>query len=71
MNREAEIGLLANLPRCLAQRRIQERDFDPADPESVFQLYLTAYGNEEWAHRAQIKAAEIYVKQATSQPGLR
>ena len=52
-----QLGLLANLPRIQAQARIFDGGVDDEDFEAVYQLWLTAYGDEELARKQQTAAA--------------
>lgn len=54
------IGYLANLERCKAQDRIHTGNYDPADYQGVYALWLEAHGREDLARKAQSRAAEVY-----------
>jgi hypothetical protein len=49
-----------------AQQTIYDGQFDPANHQRVYELYLAAYGDEDLARRAQANAAETYVNQQTA-----
>lgn len=66
MTRQQQIGLLANLPRVQAQQAIQRGEYDPADYERVYALFLAAYGDEQLAQRAKSNALECYVERQTN-----
>ena len=57
------IGYLANLERCKAQQVIHLGKYNPSDYRGVYQLYLLAFGDEDVARRAQVRAAELLVEQ--------
>jgi hypothetical protein len=59
---EQRAGLLANLPRCKAQKRINEGNFDIKDPEAVYELFLVATGDESQALKARGDAIEANSK---------
>lgn len=48
-----KIGLLANLPRAQAQRRIYEGNLDGYDYKGVHDLYLLAFDDPALAMKAQ------------------
>jgi hypothetical protein len=56
-----KIGYLANLERCKAQQVIHLGNYDPANHEAVYALWMAAWGKEKLARRAQGIAAENYV----------
>jgi hypothetical protein len=56
-----QIGLMANLPRLLAQQMISDGKYDPADWENIDALWMTAYGDPDLARAAKRRAAERYV----------
>jgi hypothetical protein len=47
-----QYGLRRNLPSVLAQRRIQDGKLNWRDPESVYIIWMTAYGDEDLAEDA-------------------
>ena len=51
-------GLHANLPVVKAQQALETGNFDPLNPESVYQLVLTAYSDESQALKARAKSIE-------------
>ncbi|HHM11974.1 MAG TPA: hypothetical protein ENJ16_00355 [Planctomycetaceae bacterium] len=58
-------GLLANLDAMKAQHAIHLGNFDPADYETVYRLYLAAFGDADLAARARARAMEVYVDRKT------
>lgn len=59
-----QIGLYANLRRVQAQRQIQAGQLEGLDHTAIFNLYLTAYGDERLANDARRVFLEKYVEQS-------
>lgn len=62
---EQQASLLANLEVMKCQDRIYRGDYSPTDIKGVYQLYLTAFGDEELARKKQTEAARAYVEAKT------
>lgn len=58
------VGLYTNLSRLESQDIIRSGDYDPANYEYVYNLYICAYGDEQRAQDAKFKALQRYVKQS-------
>lgn len=56
-----KLGLKANLARVKAQHRIHCGNYDAEDYRGVYELFLTAYGDEQVARKARLRALENYV----------
>lgn len=65
MPEEQQIGIMANLPRLLAQEAIQHGRYDPVDHEAVATLYQRAYEDEDLTRRARLEAMKRLVRQET------
>lgn len=65
LSESQQVGLLANLPRMQCQERIYRRDYDPADYESVYQLFKCAYDDEDLAQRNKAAAFALFVDKRT------
>ena len=63
MSKGEKLGYLANLERCKAQQTIHLQNYSPTDYRGVYELYLTAYGDENLARKAQAHAAEAFMDQ--------
>lgn len=61
----SQAGLLANLPRMLAQDQIRRRDYDPCDYEGIYRLFKLAYDDESLARKQQTAAFQRYVDKCT------
>jgi len=61
------VGLLANIGKLRAQERIRRGEFDRADYEGVYDLYLSAYEDEEIAQQAMEAAAKYYADREANQ----
>lgn len=60
-----QVGLLANLDRMQCQDRIHRGDFDPMDYKGVYDLFKTAFDDEDLARRKQTEAFKLYVEKCT------
>lgn len=58
-----KMGLMANLPKMMAQDRISRGDYSGTDPKGVYQLFLAAYGDEDLAQKRATEAAKAAIKQ--------
>jgi hypothetical protein len=58
-----KMGLMANLPRMMAQDRISRGDYSATDVKGVYQLFLSAYGDEDLAQKRATEAAKAAIKQ--------
>jgi hypothetical protein len=58
-------ALLANLDRLKAQQILHDGNFDPCDAETVYNLVLTATGDERKAVRARGTAQENLIARET------
>jgi len=56
------IGLEVNLPRLKAVKRVESGDYDPTDYEAVYNLWLTAFEDENQAREAQSVALSKFVE---------
>jgi len=56
------IGLELNLSRIKAIRKIESGEYDPTDYEAVYQLWKTAYEDENLAREAQSVALTKFVE---------
>ena len=59
-------GLLANLPAMKAQHTLHMGNYDPGDYESVYHLYLVAFGDRVLAERARTRAIEVHLERMTN-----
>lgn len=64
-----KLGYLANLERCKAQQRIHTGNYDPCDYRGAYDLWMTAYGQERLARKAQSIAAEAYMERQCNRRG--
>lgn len=58
-----------NLRRCQSQQIIHLGLLDPVDYSGAYNTYLTAYGNEALARKAQSCAAQRYADWKIAQNG--
>jgi hypothetical protein len=63
------IGLHANLPKIKAQYQILNHKYDATDFESVYDLFLMAYDNEEIATKARNESIKAHMNQHGSGNG--
>lgn len=58
-------ALRQHLPRLQSQEKIQRGQFDPLDYDSVYRLFLTAFGDEELARKKQSESFALFVEKQT------
>ena len=56
------LALRQHLPRMQSQEKIQRGQFDPCDYDGVYQLFLTAFGNEDLARKKQAESFALFVE---------
>lgn len=56
LSEDQKLGLIENLPRVKAQKRINEGNYDLSDSQEVYELFLLATGSEQAAEQARIDA---------------
>lgn len=59
---ETRLGLELNLPGLLAQKRIEDGQYDPDDYDAIYDLFMDAYGDDEIALNAQIESMRRVVR---------
>lgn len=57
------LGYYANIPRVRAQKQIAEHKYDATDFESVYNLFLMAFDDEELAVEARNQSIKAHMKQ--------
>lgn len=67
LSKEQRTGLLANLDTMKAQDTLHGGNFNPADPERVYNLVLVATGDERLAVRARGDAMENLIAQRSGE----
>ena len=55
--------MLANLPRVKAVQQIERRDFEGLDHQGIYDLYFTAFEDDEIATEARTNWLTAYVKE--------
>lgn len=60
-----QLGLRENLHRMQSQETIQRGDYQATDYNAIYNLFLSAYGDENLARKMQTEAAKAYVEQCT------
>jgi hypothetical protein len=59
--------MYANMPRIAAKRMIREGKYDPTDYKAVYELFLSAYGNESFARQQRLEAMVRYTRKSCEQ----
>lgn len=67
LSETAKLGLERNIARMNAQQTILEGKVDPADHKTIYDLYMTAFGDEELAQKAKTKAFARMVDKRTKE----
>lgn len=60
-----QVGLLANLQRMQSQESIQRGDYNSTDHNGIYELFISAYGDENLARKMQTSAFKALVEQRT------
>ncbi len=60
------LGYHANIPRVKAQKQIAEHKYDATDFESVYNLFMLAFDDEELAVEARNQSIKSHMKQQGS-----
>lgn len=66
LSEQQKVGLRENLVRVKAQYKLENGQFDPMDHIGVYNLTLSATGDEAAAVRARAHAQEAYLNATTS-----
>lgn len=59
------LALREHLPRLRARQRIEAGKYDPLDYDTVYRIWLEAYGDEDLARKRQSESFALYVDAKT------
>lgn len=59
------LALREHLPRLRSLQRIESRKYDPLDHDTVYRIWLEAYGDEDLARKRQSESFALYVDAKT------
>lgn len=65
LDESQRLGLARSLPKMQCQETIHRGDYSSDDHKGIYELFLTAFGDEELARKMQTQAFKLYVEKCT------